>query len=569
MSQHLFNQAKTFPPCSSPADSNVALPFLLDEMDFSVWFKTLASLDDNEKCQNIFSVLQILNTRYQSARQSLHPRTRLFFLEKLGAVLDSAAAMVSQSQLSEPALKKTDAAGLESAQSTIPVWSLLELANAYAHLTEEETFKQDAYFTFEEKSLVLYNGLYALGKAFLYIAQTYSLPQNSFWQLCYRFYQTAQSLGLVDPAFNKDHAKIENAFKRILVFSLSHSNQFSQQEMRTIYELLGIYSAYASLLTSVPKRRFNGIPVVRLNSGQPPVLLDDEDDTAQSGILHVATVNVASKILEATYDRRTHHQPVDRLMLLRLAKTLTLNKQRKDPRSIAQSNHLGIMGFDAIVEFARKRQIEEENLSHTEQEINKILPGEIQDLDFEVSEIREHFLTNPGKGLLSGHEFQVVEFADPSAIWRSVIAEESVGINVHLLDRSKKGYGLLWTDHLIKPNVGNIVGILGSSVTIGLIRWLVRSKETGMFMGIELLGGNADTIEVSNPGYPEITVPAIYLPHEENHKLSASLVFLHQKEFQPNEFIFLHAESRSIRYRITKQQNLTAFINHVEIVRSY
>jgi hypothetical protein len=83
-----------------------------------------------------------------------------------------------------------------------------------------------------------------------------------------------------------------------------------------------------------------------------------------------------------------------------------------------------------------------------------------------------------------------------------------------------------------------------------------------------LLGSKATTVKVTNPGYPNDAVSAIYLPSEGDVKQSASLILLN-KEFQPSEFIFIHKNHRIVRYRITKQLQLTSYINHIAVIQSH
>lgn len=531
MSLHSFNLSKPFQPC--PAPSNQPLPFAIDEMDFSGWLDTLTYTDDMEKCQRIFQVLQTLNNAYPPERKLIPGRMRLFFLEKLGSVLTSTTAMLNLYPNIPDSLP--EATDNEMAKSEISVWSSLELANAYSLLSQEDSFKDSEYYSIQEKTLILSKGIQAMGKGLLYISQTYTKPYVFFWHKCFQFYRLAKLYRLTDSEFNPNAQTIDNAFKRVLVFALSNTNQFSPQEMRTIYDLLGHYSPYTNLLRLVPKKKFNGIPSIHLKGNGPPIVSADNSDIHDPDQLYIATVAVASKILEATYDKRAHHIPTDRLMLLRLAKTLTLNEQRKDPRETAQGNHLGIMGFDNIVEHL-----------HSKETVTAI---------------------ENTTSIADPQAFQVIEFTDPSEIWQAN-QQGNREVNMRLVDKSTKGYGLLWTDNHIKPKVGSIIGILHKTVTIGLIRWLAQSKETGMFMGVELLGTNATTVKVSNLGDSDDGVYAIYLPGVEATKQPASLVFMN-KDFKPNEFIFLNKTLKNVRYRQTKQLHLTSSINHVEVVRSH
>jgi hypothetical protein len=571
MSSHAFNLSKPFPPCPPP--SNLPLPFAIDEMDFSGWLATLAKVNDMAKCQQILQVLQTLNNAYPPERKLIPGRTRLFFLEKLGSVLITATTMLTIfPNVSDSSSELNDQ---ESVKSEISVWSSLELGNAYSLLSQEDWFKEDGYYAIQEKSLILCNGIQAMSRGLLYISQTYTKPYVYFWHKCFQFYRLAQIYRLTEREFNPDAEAIDNAFKRVLVFTLSNTNQFSPQEMRTIHDLLGHYSSYTSLLKAVPKKKFKGIPCIHLKGNGPPVISYDDSEIQDQDRLYIATVAVASKILEATYDKRARHVPTDRLMLLRLAKTLTLSEQRKDYRETAQGNHLGTMGFDNIVKFLHSKEVESRiTVADTTGSFDSGRPGELRNLDFGLSSIasnhRDAYIGDKTPKFAekdSAVEFQLIDFTDPSDIWKTS-PQVNYETNMRLVDKSKKGYGLLWTDNQIKPKVGNIIGIAHKTLTLGLIRWLAQSKETGMFMGVELLDTNATTVKVSNPGYPEKEVYGIYLPGGGAIKQAASLIILN-KELQPEEFIFLNKNHKNLRYRITKQLHVTSFINHIEVVRSY
>jgi hypothetical protein len=95
----------------------------------------------------------------------------------------------------------------------------------------------------------------------------------------------------------------------------------------------------------------------------------------------------------------------------------------------------------------------------------------------------------------------------------------------------------------------------------------VQSKETGMFIGVELLGTNAVAVKVYNPGFPDDEVNAVYLPGGDSFGHSASLIIIN-RAFKPTEFIFLRNNNKNVRYRLVKQVHLTTYINHVEVVRS-
>jgi hypothetical protein len=575
MTTHQANLSMPFPTC--PSTSNGSLPFAIDEMEFSGWLNTLESAGDMVKCQQILQVLQTLNSVFVAEDKRIPGRTRLFFLEKMGSIIVASTARLTNFPSIQDSLAKANTVGDEMARSEISVWVTLELANAYWLLSQEDWFKEEKSSSLEEKTLIIGNGVQAMGRGLLFISQTYTKPFVHFWHRCFQFYRFARFHRLTDGEFNPDAHIIDNAFKRVLVFSISNTNQFTPHEMRTIYELLGQYVIHSKLLTSIPKKRFGGIPSIQLKGNGPPTVTDNDSEKPDPDHLYIATVTVASKILEATYDRRGHMLPADRLMFLRLAKTLTHNEQRKDSRIAAKSNHLGTMGFDHVVAFLLSKENEKDSILNALGSAEPRQSIELRDLDLKLSPARvkpdddddEFYDTDNLKlaAIADPLAFQVIEFTDPAEIWQTSQSGNQEA-NMRLVDKSEKGYGLLWTDSHIKPKVGGIVGILHKTMTIGLIRWLAQSKEIGMFMGVELLGSGATTVQVSNPGYPNDLVYAVFLSGTDAAKRSASLIFIN-KGFRPSEFIFLHKNRKSIRYRLTKQLQLTALINHVEVVRSH
>ncbi|MDD5580083.1 MAG: hypothetical protein PHY16_12490 [Methylobacter sp.] len=536
------------------------LPFAIDEIDFSVWFKSLATTDTLRCCEELLHVLKALN------KLTISSNTRLFFLEKLGPVLFHLADRSIPASFSHsPSLAIADSPGIE-----IAVWACSELANGYARLSTEEDFKKTTYYSVLQKSLIISRGLQAMGKTLLYISQTYRKPYANFWLNCFKFYRLARHYNLTEDAAGSEAQLINNVFKHILVFSLSKPNQFSPEEMRVVYDLLSQYSEHAKLLPVVPEKKFKGIPYVYLKDDLPPAIPNSATPKEDENTLYIATVGVAGKILEATSDKNLNSCPADRLMLLRLAKTLTMNLQRKHARVKAAGKQFGIIGFDDVIYYLRNKTLKTEQ-SSAKGLINLNRPGGLRELNLEIINpeqksanpreysYRSEKLTSdltydmPGKITKIGHE----------DIWHTE-KKEVFEANIKLIDKSEKGYGLVLENTRIQPRIGDIVGLQNkdASFSIGVIRRFAQSGDSGLFAGVELFGVNPQFIEISNPGYCN-DIEAIYLPGEETES-----IILVNNEFRPAEFIFVHKAFKKTRYRLTKQLTATALINQFAVVKA-
>ncbi len=499
-------------------------------------------LDDDAKgCEQLLHILLTLN------KTPVAGKTKLLILEKLTPVLFQLTARIT----SQPTVNQNSHAFEdENTVFEFSIWACAELANGYKLLSLEESFKKNTYYSQQQKSLVITHGIQALGRALLYMSQLYTQPYATFWSDCYHFYRLAHH----NETINYHGEVIANAFKHVLVFYLSQPNQFSPQEMRVIHTLLGQYSVYAKLLRNVPEKRFRGIPYIHLRRDLPPSILDDAIDKDDPYVLHIATVEVASKVLDAAYDKELKHPYIDQLMLLRLAKTLTSNTERKHARMKVNDPCLAVTNFDHLIEYLRNQELENSYAANVKGYV-----------DFKGTGALHKISTNLG----SSFGRKSTNAGEPSAVWnRGGDALNATDTRVKLIDKSKNGCGLVWTSKRIKPKVGNIIGLQQKKLEIGFIRWLSHSEETDIMLGVEFVGTNAQAIKISNPEHPDTEIDAIYLPKEETSQQPESVLVLNNG-FSPDEYIFIKREHKSSRYRQMRQLHSTAFLNRYQIVEAH
>lgn len=541
-----------------PGLTHAPLPFAIDETDFSAWLATLDLDDEASSCERILQVLQTLNKTHHA----LASKTRLFFLNKLGKTLF------------ELADKLTSAAyTIEKAKAYLAIWGCSELANGYILLAEEPRFKADGYYALSEKIQIITFGLQAMSKALLHTSQAYAKPYLYFWIKCYQLYQTAQQEKLTEDTIDPTHIDypniqaIDNAFKQILVFSLSNSNQFSPQEMKLVYTLLNDYASDARFLHTVPEKKFSGIPSLNLKNDLPPAIPASTANTAleDEQTLYVATVAIASKILKHLGDKNHPLSQNERALLARLAKTLTLNRHRKHPRERDRSKYFGIIGFDNLVSFFCQQRLEadpEVNVGQPDLEH----PGELRALNFEIlphEKTLDYVVANQYNSKSIRQQMRV----NPTEVW-SRSKKLNYEANATQIDKSLAGYGLIWQDKNTEPRVGDIIGMQNANPSVGFIRWIAQSPTSVLLFGVELLGFNPQAVKIFNAGIPETQIDAIHLVIRNKDEGPIESIIIHNDNFNLAEFIFIHYQNNMDRYRVIKQLHTTPLLRSISITRA-
>lgn len=548
-----------FNPC--PALQTQPLPFAIDELDFLKWLKSLSTPESNASCELLLQVLRTLN------HTDLAGKTRLLFLEKLGALLFQLSAKQTKLTFAQNmALPKDYQRRLETT-----VWSCAELAQGYTLLSKADNFKGNKSYSLQQKSLIISHGIQAMSKALLYISQSYTTPYPHFWRTCFEFYQLGQQYQLTDLA-NPGVALIENAFKQLLVFNLSNSNQFSQLEMSVIYDLLGQYASYAKLLPPTAECPSRNLPAICLDRDAPPARYNVAAHKPTAQTLYIATAAVAGKLLEAVPNKTQHQYANDKLMLLRLAKTLTLHQKRRDRRERTQGAFFGIIGFDSVITFLHGIEPGQNSRLAMSGHFDATHPGQLGNLNYTIAKnedddekLAQYNLKRRRSGQKANPKaFKVIEFTDSAEIWKKGKTDH-FETNTALIDKSKQGYCLLLTNKQLQPKVGHLIGLNHKHFDVGIIRWVTQGEASRLLIGIELMGKQAQAVRISNPGFPNFEGNAIYLPADALLEQAESLVLL-AGAFNPAEFFFMHKEHRNMRFRLAKLIHATAFIRHFEIV---
>lgn len=550
-----------FNPC--PALKNQPLPFDIDELGFLKWLKSFSPPNGKANCEQLLQVLHTLN------HTDVGGKTRLLFLEKLGALLFQLSSRQTKLAFSQNTTLTPD----DPRPQELIVWCCAALAQGYTLLSKADDFKDNKTFSLQQKSLIISHGIQAMSKALLYISQSYKTPYPHFWRKCFEFYQLGQEQQLTDVAC-PGVDPIDNVFKHLLIFSLSNSNQFSQLEMSVIYDLLGQYAGYAKLVSPTLEQTSGKLPVIFLDQDAPPSRhIADHKPTALT--LHIATAPVAVKLIEAIPDNIQYQPASNRLMLLRLAKTLALHQPRKQRRERVQGVLFGIIGFDSVINFlhgnvpGQKSQLSKNGL------FEMTHSAQLGNLNYTIAKTDDEKLVQYNLKLkrsgqtVNAKTFKIIQFTDPAEIWKTDQMDrmDQFEANIVLIDKSKKGYGLHLTNRQLKPQVGHLIGLNYTHNQVGVIRWIMQDEESRLLIGVELLGNQAQAVRISNPGFPNFEADAIYLPADAMLEQAETLVLLNGA-FNPAEFFFMYKDHRNIRFRLIKILHSTSLIRHFEIARA-
>lgn len=317
----------------------LVLPFSLDEKSFSFWVAKLEEQYDEEHALNL--VLGVLRKLKQL---QLNSDLRASFLEKIARLVFQLSEKLEESYRNSffPYSKK------DTLKINLSNDCAISIAENYSLICKDISFKTKAIFSAEQKALILFRAIQAMSKVIFYKAMLYEKPRKGFWGLCYLFYLFAKQNDVLFVEFQG--SSFSKIFKKILIFQLSNAQQFNTEEIQTIFKLLNHLAEQVEFLPVVPEKRVNSVPCINLRIDAPPAVSKEVVSESSASFFYVSNLNLIKQLFDYSTNK-SNISYVDKIMILRLIKTLTMNQHRESERELADNEIVAQIGFEKLNEF--------------------------------------------------------------------------------------------------------------------------------------------------------------------------------------------------------------------------
>ena len=539
------------------------LPFAIDENSFNQWFRDLDIANKAQTFKLLFSTLHVM------AKEEIPAKSRFLFVQKLSLLVEQISEEFQATYIRNHfPFSSEDNLTLE-----LSARCAMQITRNYVLLCEDSSFKVNSSFTPQQKALILFNAIHAQSKVLLYKSFLYEKPKKGFWRLCSSFYLLAKKNDVINLAIDGQGTCFINKFKQLLMFELSNVQQFTTEEILSVFRLLNNVSDQAQLLTKVPEKKFKGIPSLDLRKDEPPSLSNKEYEQEQPYIFYISALNVIKRLIGALSDKRI---PADcnKAMFLRLIKTLTMNQQRKTDRELASGEFFAVIGFDEIEAFILDNK--KKQAGYTERALDDDLGGLKSTSIQKIDDGRHRLPSDEFKNELQANfaiaiadDIGGIGKINSSDIWGAsedeLLAQEQLAQkpveNAEFLDKSTSGFQLCLKDEKLAIKVGDIIGlIMPETLVITVIRRIIQALESETLVGVETLGdfsGLLHIINTDNKG----AIWVLYL----NRNEETESIIIKTEDFNNEAYLFADNNEKITKYRVEKQLNASAMIKHLKV----
>ena len=530
------------------------LPFSLEEESFYLWITDLYTKDEIES-------LQLLSHTLKSLRKVTIPVSiRLLFLEKISILVF---------QLSEK-LQKTYIKSYfpfcsnDSLKVELSANCALEIAGNYTLTCQDTLFEDQTLFSLQQKSLILVTAIQAQANVLFYKALLYEKPGKGFWAQCFLLYLLAKKNEVLDLSPDHQDTNFLKIFKQLLVFELSNAQQFNTEEIHAVFKVLNNLSAQIDLLPMEPGKKMSNVPSLNLRLDKPPSLTDINIAEESHHLFYISNI----KLIKQLFELFAHKKNIpygNKIVALRLIKTLSMNQQRRGERKLADNELFADIGLDKFSQFL----LHKENISKS----HDIASMQTQDLSLEAQskkQNRENLFgyRNEQEAQLSlawRPEDNTVEYIESTDIWSAQKEKrntEKADKNATVIDQSDFGFCIGINDKKTATKVGEIIHLLlppASVVTV--VRRIVSTEKYAVVAGVEVLGYDAELLHLTDSNNKELKTAFILTDIE-----GLESIVIKANEYHGEEYLYASRNEKALRYRVEKTLNSsTSTIKHLKV----
>ncbi len=531
------------------------LPFSLEEESFYIWITDLYTKDGLEALQLLSHTLNSLQ------RIEIPVSLRSLFIEKISILVF---------QLSKQ-LQKTYAKSYfpfsshDSLKVKLSANCALGIADNCTLLCQDNLFETRDLFSLQQKALILVTAIQALANVLFYRAMLYEKPGKGFWAQCFLLYLLAKKNEVLDLSCNHQNTSFLKVFKPLLVFELSHVQQYNTEEIQVVYKVLNNLSEKIELLPLIPGKKMDSVPYINLRLDKPPSVADLNSSEPSPHLFYISNINLIKQLFEF-FAHKKNISYSNKIIALRLIKTLTMNQRRRGERKLADNELFSKIGFDRFNQYL----LHKENVAKSEE----IVSFETRNLSLDAQlkkQNREKLFgfRNEQEASLSlawRPEDNTVEYIENTDIWSEKIEKtsdkEEAKKNATVIDQSNFGFCIGIKDKNPATKVGEIIHLLippASVVTV--VRRIVSADKYDVIAGVEVLGYDAELLHMPDSEHKDMRTAFILSDIDGRES-----IVIKADDYHGEEYLYATRNDESLRYRVEKTLNSsTSTIKHLKV----
>jgi len=484
------------------------------------WLAQLPRASMGDMTRQIYNALVDLN------RQDMPPKYRIenmeLFREPIQLILDHLHKQFINRSLPLPE-KSLKIINLNQAL-------LREITHGYKIMVFEVA---NGIAKLDEKNLILtaYRAISTTSHLILRASQIYAdVPRGSWWDM-HHIYQyicerNLQKKTVKLPEKDSNNMTIEQAYKKLILFSLSRPHALRHSETERVFKQLDEWNLMVSLIAVPDPAEHNRCFGVQIKVDGPPGCFNSEDRLSDPNFIAIDTTQLVNKVRDLSSDKSKGYDTVStndgltQETLRTLASSWSICAKRRFSRSNKHGDIAASIGLHSIY-----ASIYEE-LNPVEIETPSEAPFTLESLDSDIDYDRAD---NYDPSLITHPNFNASMKNLPNA-WDMVAsgnvltdtfigelkAREQQSYTLHkeredlhweVVNISAGGYCLHWnSDSTSKAQVGELIGIREKEPDhtyqwrAGIIRWMQYTQGNGLDIGVQVLSPKVITATVQREG---------------------------------------------------------------------
>ncbi|MFK7816990.1 MAG: hypothetical protein AB8B92_11710 [Gammaproteobacteria bacterium] len=500
-------------PSQDPLAEN---KFSLIPRELRKWLKNLPYVDQD------LAVQQFYNGLKRSNRQAHATKQRLTAIELMRPVAHDFLKNQRKYLLSQPFPLSKKANEVLKLQQNI----LNELAVAYKVIIQE-TVNRDNRLSSKKLITCVHQAMYYQLEQYVTLAQVYSEPPQSFWQDLCQLYSIAEHFELTDLQTKNEIDDInlksspKSLFTHACLLSLSNLHTYGHGEAGKIATYLGKVSQLSDLTDLVPENCEHTF-YINLSLHQPVRLIPNEEIPISSKNRYINATPLINELKEISHAEQKDNNdltlPADRLsksLSKRLFKKLTSKPIRSSKRAIPAKGRLHlVMGMRNAIDILQSN----DTVTHKKPN-SKSDKSNLELIPIDNSRVSTFFNDNHNEDennylVSSSNAWDWISRGNVVADTQEQPPVDNTSENDNTImlspsiqtwdisNASKGGYCLNSNNTSdYQSQVGDIILIRledkpNDEWRLGVIRWMQSLSEQGVKMGIEVLHGKVELIEV-------------------------------------------------------------------------